>query len=510
MRVCAAEALGMIGPAARDAVPSLIGAIDHPDADPDAEILTHYAVQALGRIGPDARAAVPILNRLFDKSVGACDELVIAMDGIGAPPVRKLAERLVQDNESSAADLLAWLGPKARDAVPALRPALADNRMQVRFSGAVALAHIQPGAAEPIPVLIEALSHLDDRDLDVANVPDALAQLGPAAQAALPKLVALVKKGTQWSDVLEALVRIDPGGQQSAPVLILALLNEDPEIVSTAARCLGLLGPRAREAVPALTAVMSRKFHKIEGTDELDDPQVNAVKAIGRMGPEARKAIPALIAALKSEYPTAVAAASVLGSFGPEAKVAVPALMAAVQANEKNYDNWFVVEAAALALARIGPDAKPAVPALRRFLADLPKGGEGMPEVVIALHRLAPDGPQIAQAWLNKRFRSGPGVSIHRQLERRALVLAAMGRSSLEGDVITRFRLNGMNSILAYPDPREAQVDIKYLESWMETFGALGVAARLAIPRLQELRKHANPWVRMWAKEALERIQPSA
>jgi hypothetical protein len=45
------------------------------------------------------------------------------------------------------------------------------------------------------------------------------------------------------------------------------------------------------------------------------------------------------------------------------------------------------------------------------------------------------------------------------------------------------------------------------LES-LETLARFGVAGRLAIPRLREFQKHANPWVRMSATEALLRIAP--
>ena len=57
------------------------------------------------------------------------------------------------------------LGPKAREAVPALRAALTDKRLQVRISAAGALAHIDPTATETIPVLLERLEHQDDIDL---------------------------------------------------------------------------------------------------------------------------------------------------------------------------------------------------------------------------------------------------------------------------------------------------------------------------------------------------------
>ena len=70
----------------------LIQLIEQPDNDPHAKTLRHYAVEALGRMGPNAKAAVPLLNRLLEEKLGDYYDVAVALEGIGAPPVRKLAE----------------------------------------------------------------------------------------------------------------------------------------------------------------------------------------------------------------------------------------------------------------------------------------------------------------------------------------------------------------------------------------------------------------------------------
>ena len=163
LRVGAAAVLARIGPPARAAVPSLIRAIEHPDLRGEPQVLVHYAIKALGRIGPDARAAIPALKGVLDRKNSyeyiSDSEVVLALDRIGAPPIRKLLDTFLGEGDWYAADQLAWLGSKARETVPALRAALTDRRPQVRISAAVALAHIEPSAPESIPVLIEALNH---------------------------------------------------------------------------------------------------------------------------------------------------------------------------------------------------------------------------------------------------------------------------------------------------------------------------------------------------------------
>jgi hypothetical protein len=47
------------------------------------------------------------------------------------------------------------------------------------------------------------------------------------------------------------------------------------------------------------------------------------------------------------------------------------------------------------------------------------------------------------------------------------------------------------------------------IEENLEAIGELGVGARLAIPRLEELCKHRNAWVRLWAIEALRKVRPA-
>lgn len=515
MRVCAAEALGEIGPPARAAVPSLI----RMRGD-------RYAVGALGRIGVDARIAIPVLNDAFDKDPGDLD-VVMALTGLGAPPVGKLVDTFLGAGDPFiAAYDLAWLGPRAREAAPALRKALSDNRHQVRISSAVALAHVDADNSDAaIPVLIEALSHLKDEELNTSGVAQAVALFGPRARAALPSMTDFVKRGAQDHEVLRALVQIDPEGTQCVPALITALNHDDYQLATVAARCLGLLGPHAKDAVPALAAAITRERSEVFWNEY--DPQESAARALGRIGPAARSAIPTLIAALKyrrhikeeepgpgDECTGAAAAARALGSFGAAAKSAVPALIEVVKTREEDDWNWPVREAAISALGEIGPDARPAIPVLKEMLnVDGGRSQYARP-ALIALVELAPDGRELAEHWLARRTASwsagawyGSSSAWHVLIER-ARVLGAMGRADFESDCVTRDQLERLDSMLSHTDPR-GDYWFDYLEHWFEMIGQFRSAGRIAIPRLTELRKHSNPWVRMWARETLAQIEPA-
>ena len=130
-----------------------------------------------------------------------------------------------------------------------------------------------------------------------------------------------------------------------------------------------------------------------------------------------------------------------------------------------------------------------------------------MPELLIALYQLDPDGNELADRWLaNPDIRLGNWIA-ELLVMRRVVVEGAMGRATFEGDWLTRRCLAMVDRSLERLHPMDGDGST-YLEEWIETFGSFGPAARLAIPRLNEFRKHPNPWVPMWASEALERIVP--
>ena len=498
MRVCAAEALGKIGPAARSAVPSLIRAIERPEPKHEPEILVAYAIRALGRIGPEANAAVPALNAyLVRDQEGEYDfDAVQALDRIGAPPVKILLDAFLRKGDSNVAAQLAWFGPKAREAVPALRAMLKDGRLQVRFSAAVALADIDPSATGAIPVLIEALKHSDDQNLDLEAVPDALGRFGPKAESALSALIGLLKSRAENTDVPKALVRIDPEGTRCLPALVDALEHEEIEVADAAARCLGLLGPRAKDAVAALAKTVTRDYER--DFYNTYHPQVSAARALRRIGPPAKTAIPALIKALAADldYAAAEAVAQVLGSFGSEARAAIPALIETARAKQKDDDNWFVRQAAIRALGQIQPEARAAIPVLRDLLQEFGAKTRNQSEVVVALYELVPDGKAIAERWLEQPPSERMYWPIPRvKLEARARVLGAMGRTSVEGDCLTRDYLERIDRRITDCDPRHDPY-LDYYEEWYELLGRLGPGARLAIPRLNEFRNDPNPWLR--------------
>ncbi len=518
LRIHAAYALKEIGPAARATVPSLIRSLERIKDVGKDEILFDNTVEALGRIGPEARAAIPALNRRLDEGRAGYDLVVWALDRIGSPAIQKLLDALQRDGDPYMANLLAWHGPRAIAAAPQLRAMLSDGRLRFRVNAAVILAHIDRSATNVIPVLVEGLSPHDDEAVAAeGDVARALARFGPQAKSALPILDGLVTKEWADSDVLKALVKIDPEGEKCVPALIRALGHEDSEVVRVAADCLGLLGPRAKDAIPALTAVVTRVREGPFLPRPEADPQVGAARALRRVGPQGKVAIPALIRAVRdrrrlsgeghSDGPAAAAVAESLGSFGTEARDAIPVLIDALQSHDENSDERLLRPAAALALGRIRPEASAAIPALGAYIDKHEKSSWDQAEAIVAIYRLAPDGRQIAERWLQKPIERSKAHTLFAELRARAMVLGAMGRTSFESDWVTSLYLDRLAYRQSHSLPFET-APLEQFESWFEEIGRLGTAARLAIPRLNGLRNDPSPFVRLWASEALERITP--
>jgi HEAT repeat protein len=414
-REAAADVLGRIGPPARAAVPDLLAAlkdrsssvalvaamalaqIDSTRGGAAVKLLTDAldvpgAALALANIGPSARAAVPdLIAALKPRKQTAQDELIrlnarLALARIGAPAVPALIEALKDKREGVAplaGGALGWILPPSKQAVPALRNALKNDR-----------AH-------------------------AAIYANALGQLGSLALPAVPELTDLLSDAATRPEAAVALVRIDSNQAKTVvPQLVKDLQGDDEKQRQAAVLAVAAIGPAAGDAAQALTELLRDRLlteMEIRALQEnwaaalpglialLKDPEVErrkrAVFALGQTGAAASAALKPLIAALSDrDNDVRAGAAHVLEQIGSEAGQAVEALIANLQIPEAQvryaaaealraigagakeaqrplleclFDpNEQVRYAAALALGRIHPDFSEAVPALRACLND--------------------------------------------------------------------------------------------------------------------------------------------
>jgi len=172
----------------------------------------------------------------------------------------------------------------------------------------------EPATQDAVRVLADALS---DSDIEVREVAAAaLADFGPDAELALPKL--LTAAGDESSLVRRRAVRALGclgSCEDALPALVAATDDPDPGVSLQAAATLGDLGAAAAPAVPALMALLWT-----------GDVRVRAVigVALARIG---EAAVPALAQSLRHpSVDVRLKATQILAKIGPEANLAIPAL----------------------------------------------------------------------------------------------------------------------------------------------------------------------------------------
>jgi HEAT repeat protein len=194
-------------------------------------------------------------------------------------PLSSWVEALKSDNlfeRGRACVALGEIGPGAKDAVPALAERVRDDPdARVRAVAALALGKIGPPAHTAAPALGIALKNENPRVRAAAAL--ALGAIGPCEEVRkeCPRLVLALLDGS--SEAREAAtLSLRELAPLVVPPLTQGLDHEDRTIRAFAAFALGKIGPKARDALPALR----------EAATDDPDPRVRqaarqAVKQIG-------------------------------------------------------------------------------------------------------------------------------------------------------------------------------------------------------------------------------------
>jgi HEAT repeat protein len=412
LRAAAARLLSGLGPEARAAVPALIRLLDekHPptpvfyglasegigdtlgciyDVQWHREHTPLDAAGALCQMGPAAQAAVPSLIRHLKDT-----RYTIALLNRWGPcnfTIRIGCDPFDGfDHPADPAYVLGALGPAARAAVPALFEVLQDDTNFLRLSAATALWRIEGPVPAVVPVLVDVLRHgsAAGRFLPYQQqreVYEVLGQMGPEARAAVPALTALLRR---WLEECEDAEWAATLGWRSG---------------HWAAEALGRMGPAASTALPALRRARNSKDHHVRCV---------AALAAWRLDKQAGEALPVLVAALTdpgpgnrlsdacvievdSLPPSQQVAAQALGQMGPAAAAALPALKKALTAHDID-----VRLAAAEAIAQINRQEKAVLPVLLTALRS--RDREARETAVRVLGQLGPEAktavPALRQA----------------------------------------------------------------------------------------------------------------
>jgi hypothetical protein len=177
------------------------------------------------------------------------------------PVLIRLLGELAPQNRWYMAEALARLGPAARPALPPLLRELHSTDLRLRGQAGMAVAKIAPQDKEVIAAVLIAF---EDKESGWV-LARAVAEFGPAAKAAIPTLVDLIKTdhlsdrpdSTVRSAASRALAKM--GKEASRAVAPLLAVATDPKVRRELRRevvaALGALGPVAREAIPSLQEI---------------------------------------------------------------------------------------------------------------------------------------------------------------------------------------------------------------------------------------------------------------
>lgn len=305
VRYCASYALGrMRAPGATNALKKSL--------ETDDEFLRMIAAWALARCNPDdkqlAESAVMLIVKGLESEnpnvrAGAARAL-FELEAPTDPAIEALVASL-GDSEpkvlANALDALAALGSKA---VPKLATAL--QKEEVRSLAVQILARMGPGAKEAVPALVEAMK-TDDPEFR-REVHFALASIGGPDSA--PALDGLIEALNSDTDIVRnsACYALGKMGSAAAPAigpLRKNLKSDDPFFRMASAWALLQIQPGDKDVVAVAVPLLTEHL-----TDEREQLRYEIAVALGNIGPPAKPAIPALEKALDDESEAVAKAAA--------------------------------------------------------------------------------------------------------------------------------------------------------------------------------------------------------
>jgi len=301
-----------------------------------------------------------------------------------------------------AALTLGRIGEPAKDAIPAivelLREQMADPEQSTQLWAIKALALYGPVASDATPALVALLENSTQPPLPRLASIEALGRIGPARPEVVPAITRALDAGltgTTDPDTLERAVAAAEmfelfGGHAASatPSLIRATLSDSVFLRRAAANTLGLIGPAADPAIPALADLVL--------FDDVAEVRDLAARALGRIGPEAEPILVQLLEdpdpevrrraatacrELRSASPVTIAALKVAAG-DPDAAIRVVSLdslwsvtrdttfIAPLAVAELTSDDREIRMRAVQVLERLGPDLHDSLPQLQTLAAD--------------------------------------------------------------------------------------------------------------------------------------------
>lgn len=288
------------------------------------------------------------------------------------PQLLQLCAKAESDNCWVGLRLIAYIGPKATKAIPTLRRLATAKNDNIKEYALKALGAIGPQAAVALPALEKAAAHKESYVYTAAL--HAIAQMGDKAIPSLTRMMKQPKRAPTFTMTLTKIFRKLPP-KRAIPVLQKALQEKKSQAI--AIDILGSLGPKAKEAAPAILALQK-------------DPMLRwrVAKALSKIAPEAGTTKAAVMSLFRKHKDKSILAHFV-ARLGTDGAPALPYLRKQLLDEESgNADKL------ALSFRRIG---KASLPVLHKLLQDqtkLIKDASNVTRKLLAA--IAAFGPQAA------------------------------------------------------------------------------------------------------------------
>jgi hypothetical protein len=457
-RLCAARLIGELGTNGASAIPMLMKIWNDPNddwgvrysilqamAEMDNRVsgylpnfvdaakstnsdLRDAGITLISHCGPKGRPAIPLLRDFIDHGgptlAGEAAEALWNVDR-QTNVACKVFSGLLTNSATWYLGIkyLSEMGPAASPAIPALMPRLADTNRIVRLEAEALIRMLDPVVLAPISAQIKSntVENISNLIVDlqsgtaakVANFPPtfpganvathedtlrAIKMYGPDARLTVPALIELIKRGNRYDPLyaVEALTQIGPAASPAVAALIAMRQKEEFAPI----RCLGRIGPAAKDALPFLGRELK---------SEVPDVRWAAADSIIRIAPQNASNVISVLHGLErlpllavyadnfkfGDAPIAwrpnpssnywrLAAEISLSRLRLEEKPSVSEIVAGMEHRKPmgmQAEQWIEL------LGDLGPDAKAALPALEKRLSPLIWGQR---EVAIAIRSIDP------------------------------------------------------------------------------------------------------------------------
>ncbi len=361
-RAKAAEALGLMGDKARDAIPSLLKHLGDQD-----EFVRRTIMTALSKMGNPSKTDVPMMvNALGDPNVNMRRYAATTLEKMG-PDARGASRELIaaiRDTDpvvrQAAARAVGLFGRDVKDAAKGpLEEMMKDADRDNRMAAAEGLASIYGAAGD-----LEGITRLmKQQDIDIrVYAVKASVKLGKNAKLLLGDLLNLAKEdtGETRKAVIKVLAQLEYNDAKLGLNLIMeAAKNGDKETKQAALQALGTLG---KEVQPGMVAAVKECMKD-------NDLKMACIETLKKFAGNSKSSLVLLVELVKDDDGAiADAASTAIVDLGPTAVGAVSELIklmdisgnVVTQADEARVTKY------ANLLAKIG---KTAIPTLRRGLA---------------------------------------------------------------------------------------------------------------------------------------------